>query len=190
MANLLRKSLLPVLIGLGALLTVVCEEDKSPTGASAAPASLKYISGNNQIGQRLKRLDQPFMVQVLDHSGDPVAAHKVVFEVTSPSGTLAGNGQKKQEVQTNANGMTSVYLVLGDSVGNGYTVEASAVDAANKHLANSPYLFNAVADTVYTGGGEDVTPGDTTQPATSYSANSVRIISGNYQGAGGEYFEG
>ena len=187
MGNGLRKSVLAVLVGLVVVLASVCDEDKSPTSASSAPATLKYISGNNQTGLRLNRLAQPLLVQVLDYDDDPVAAHKVVFEVTSLNGTLAGSGQKKQEVVTNANGMTSVYLVLGDSLGLD-SVRASTVDASNRPLNGSPILFTASVDT--SGTGEDDAPDDTTQIAPSLTANSVRIMSGNYQGANGEYFEG
>ena len=147
MTNLLRKSVIAALVLLGLVLTVVCDEDKSPTSASSAPARLKYVSGNNQIGQLNKILKQPLVVQILDHASDPVAAHRVIFEVTSASGVLAGNSQKIQEVQTNSNGMTSAYLVLGDSVEMEYTVQASAFDNAGNHLNDSPYLFTASVDT-------------------------------------------
>jgi hypothetical protein len=166
MGNGLRKSVLAVSVGLAVILTSVCDEDKSPTSASSAPATLKYISGNNQAGLRLNRLAQPLVVQVLDYDDDPVAAHKVVFEVTSLTGTLAGSGQKKQEVVTNANGMTSVYLVLGDSLGLD-SVRASAVDASNRSLNGSPILFTAEAVEGSPGGGvpggDGTTPGDDSQ---------------------------
>jgi Bacterial Ig-like domain (group 1) len=196
MAKLLRKSVIAALVLLGLVLTAVCDEDKSPTSASLAPAKLKYVSGDNQIGQLNKILEQPLMVQILDHASDPVAAHRVVFEVTSASGALAGNSQKVQEVQTNANGMTSVYLVLGDSIEIEYTVQASAFDNAGNHLEDSPYLFTAGVDTSGIiidpgpGPGGNDTPDDTTQPSIVYSANLINVVSGNYQGTGGEYNEG
>jgi len=189
MADGLRKSILAAVVGLAVALALVCDEGKSPTSASSAPARLKYISGDNQSGQLRTRLEQPFMVQVLDFDGDPVAAHQVIFEVTSPAGTLAGSGEKEMKVLTNNEGITSVYLVLGDSVEMDYTVQASAVDASDKQLANSPYLFNALVDT--SGSGGDAAPDDTTRQAEpGLTANRVQIMSGNYQGARGDYYEG
>ncbi len=183
MGNGMSKPLLALLLSLAVVLAAACDEDKTPTSASSAPASLKYISGSEQSGLQLTTLAQPLVVQVLDYDGDPVAAHQVVFEVVSLNGTLAGNGLETQTVFTNANGMTSVYLVLGDSVGID-SVEASAVDASNQSLNGSPVLFTATVDSSSTGGGGTTTPGDTTSQdlePTLPEPDRIDLVSGGGQ---------
>jgi len=50
-----------------------------------------------------------------------------------------------QEVVTNSNGITSVYLVLGSTTDSVYTVEASAVGLTGIPLRGSPIIFHATA---------------------------------------------
>ena len=188
MSRLLAKKI----IGVSTLcvLTIfagTCDNDENiPTGSLARPDKIAYISGDSQSGTQNSQLAQPFTVQVLDSDNNPVPSHKVSFEVTSGGGTMAGTGEKTQEVVTNSNGMTSAYLVLGtDSVN---TVSAASVGATGSALRGSPVTFSAYAvSSGQTPGPSDgdgdgnggTTPPDTTEETPE--ADSIYIVSGNNQ---------
>ncbi|MEA2063997.1 MAG: hypothetical protein U9P14_09895, partial [Gemmatimonadota bacterium] len=167
--TLLIKVPAAVLAGLAVLLIVFCDSDKTPTSASAAAATLKYVSGNQQTGTRLTRLGQPLKVRVLDHDGDPVPGYMVKFEVASLSGSLADGGIKSQEVQTNVSGETSVYLTLGENTDSSYTVQATATGASGSPLSGSPVVFYATAVAGPTGPIGPVTPIDSVVTPTDTS---------------------
>ena len=76
------------------------------------PTGLVKISGDNQTGHTGTALAQPFVVEVRDTNGDPVAGATVTFTVT------AGGGSVNPETrQTNARGRASTRLTLGDNPG-------------------------------------------------------------------------
>ena len=129
-----------------AMLSAVCDDDgTTPTGTGAAPAEIRYLSGNNQVGLSLSRLAKPFEVKVVDSDGAPVGGQSVTFRVTSTLGAFAGNGEKTHTVVTNAQGMTSTYLILGADTSEAYTVEASASTYSGAALNGSPVTFSARA---------------------------------------------
>ena len=76
------------------------------------PTGFVKISGDNQTGHTGAALAKPFVVEVRDRNGDPVAGATVTFTVT------AGGGSVNPETrQTNARGRASSRLTLGDSPG-------------------------------------------------------------------------
>jgi len=169
MSQSARKTIFSAGLLLVALVAAVCDKDSSPTSSSAAPQQIKYISGSDQVGRQLTKLAQPFTVKILDSDGNPLPSYKVIFTVTSLSGTFAGNGKKAQEVVTNSSGLTSTYLVLGSSPDSIFTVEASAVGLTGASLNGSPVIFRATASATAS---TTPTPGDTTTP----KASSILIV--------------
>jgi len=188
MNRLAKKTIGAAALFVMALFAGTCEEDEGiPTGTLARPDKIRYISGDGQSGTQNNRLVQPFTVQVLDSDNNPVPSHKVSFEVTSGDGTMAGTGEKTQEVVTNSSGMTSGYLVLGtDSIN---TVSSTSEGVTGSPLKGSPVVFNALAlssgetppDTTTNGDGNGgTTPPDTTTEEVP-EADSIYIVSGNNQ---------
>lgn len=184
MNRLAKKTIGAAALFVMALFAGTCEEDEGiPTGTLARPDKIRYISGDGQSGTQNNRLVQPFTVQVLDSDNNPVPSHKVRFEVTSGDGTMAGTGEKTQEVVTNSSGMTSGYLVLGtDSIN---TVSSTSEGVTGSPLKGSPVVFNALAlssgeSPPDTNGNGGTTPPDTTTEEIP-EADSIYIVSGNNQ---------
>ena len=83
------------------------------------PANLAIISGDNQTGLTGEPLTNPFVVEVRDQYGDPMAGVTVTFAVSEGDGALSTGA-----ATTDANGRAESTLTLGVDPG-GYTVEAS-----------------------------------------------------------------
>ena len=84
------------------------------------PTSLSIISGGNQEGLTGEPLANPFIVQVHDQYGNPMAGVPVTFTVRETDGMLTD-----ATVITNTNGEAQSTLTLGTEAG-AYTVEVSA----------------------------------------------------------------
>ena len=130
-----------------------------------APVAIEKAGGDNQRGVVGSPLPDPLQVKVVDKLGNGVPNHEVTFEVKAGGGSI--NGQKVVTVQTNANGIAQVTLVLGSAAGeNNNRVEARAF-SGNTPLGNSPLIFTA--------------------SATNSPARNIFYVSGNgQQGSAGE----
>ena len=98
------------------------------------PTNLAIISGDNQTGLTGEPLTNPFVVEVRDQYGDPMAGVTVTFAVSEGDGALSTGA-----ATTDANGRAESTLTLGVDPG-GYTVEASVEGVAET------VTFNVVAE--------------------------------------------
>ena len=88
--------------------------------AEAMPPTLTSLSGNNQIGAAGTALANPFVVEVRDGNGSPLAGVAVTFVVGTGGGTLS-----PPTATTDASGQAASTLRLGTEAGTN-TVEVSA----------------------------------------------------------------
>lgn len=95
--------------------------------------TLKVQSGNNQTGSVGSRLPNPLVAKLVTASGLPVANTPVVFRVKQLDGSVSPNGEpgtylNAVAVNTNAQGLASVFFTLGTRAGVGNNVvEASTL---------------------------------------------------------------
>lgn len=101
-------------------------------------ANIDYIAGNNQIDTIGTRLDT-MSVRVTTATGLPVQGHPVVFAIANTPPGATGQGLTVTLATTNADGIASTQLILGNKVGT-YAVTASA-----EGLTGSPVTFTATA---------------------------------------------
>ena len=85
------------------------------TSTVGAPAQIHDISGAQQTGVVGTALPEPFVVQVFDSGGNPVAGVPVVFNVDQGGGTIDGAATVTKT--TNTDGRASVVLVLAAEEG-------------------------------------------------------------------------
>ena len=88
--------------------------------AEAIPPTLTSVSGNNQMSATGTALANPFVVEVRDGNGNPLAGFAVTFVVLTGGGTLS-----TETMTTGANGQAASTLSLGAAPGTN-TVEVSA----------------------------------------------------------------
>ena len=88
------------------------------------PTNLAIISGDNQTGLTGEPLTNPFVVEVRDQYGDPMAGVTVTFAVLGDDGVLS-----TETTTTDANGRAEITLTLGTEPG-GYTVEVGVEGVA------------------------------------------------------------
>lgn len=93
-----------LLAGLG------CSDDE--TGPEPVPDELRYVSGDGQIGAPGAPLDEPFVVEVVTETGEPVAGVELLWQVTDGTGQLS-----ETTPTTGADGRSSVTYTLGDAPG-------------------------------------------------------------------------
>jgi len=107
------------------------------TRVAAGLARLTIYGGNGQQAVAGSALPQPFTVAALDAAGQPLSGAPVTFDVTRGTGVLsraqaAGEGAELARnlvVTTDANGLASVWMVLGKQSGPGSNaVRASSID--------------------------------------------------------------
>ena len=98
------------------------------------PALLK-ISGDNQKGEALTSLSQPFVVEAQDENGSPLVGIPVTFAITTGGGTLSIT-----ITRTDRNGRAQSTLTLGPNLGKN-TVQVFAFGIA------VPATFHAFSDT-------------------------------------------
>jgi Bacterial Ig-like domain (group 1) len=107
------------------LVAAACDSRVAPTpivtipGSGAEPSSIAVVSGADQSGKAGEQLTDPFVVRVLDESGNPVNNITVSFRVASGAGALAGQCDGNvRSAQTTADGtatMTFKPSILGRS---------------------------------------------------------------------------
>lgn len=117
------------------------------SAAVGAAETMVKISGNNQSNQIETPLDDPFVIEVRDPSGNPVTGWPVTFAVTAGGGNL--DGQTSRVVNTDGDGRAIITLTLGSEAGTpgnpfNNSVEASAENNGSA-LDGSPFVFNASA---------------------------------------------
>ena len=128
----------------------------------AAAATLALVSGLGQAGSVRSRLQQPFVVTVQDGFGNPVSGTSVTFAIDSiPNGAngQSFDGTPSMTVTTDAAGLASAYLTLGNITG------IYRASASSSGLAGSPIIFRATAvgstgavSIVYTAGDSQTAP--------------------------------
>ena len=97
------------------------------------PTGLVKISGDNQTGHTGAALAKPFVVEVRDQNGDPVAGATVTFTVTAGGGSV-----NRETTQTNARGRASSRLTLGDNPGtNNVTVSVDGLSQTRRFTAEA-----------------------------------------------------
>lgn len=103
----------------------------SVTRQAQNQTTLKVQSGNIQTGTIKTLLMSPLVAKLVNASGAPVANAPVVFRVTNQDGSVSltganGSGLSALAVNTNAQGLVSVFFTLGSHAGVGNNVvEAS-----------------------------------------------------------------
>ncbi|MBC7186784.1 MAG: Ig-like domain-containing protein [Calditrichaeota bacterium] len=120
---------------------------------------LAKVSGDGQSGTVGTVLPEPFVVRVTDILGNPIANHPVRFAVIGGGGNIGG--QTSVEVNTDAEGLASVTLTLGQLAGRDVHVVEVTSQRNQVPLQGSPKYFRASA-----------TPGTPSQ---------LIYVSGNYQ---------
>ena len=116
-------------------VTVVAGRDSVIFEATVTlpPTGLVKISGDNQTGHTGAALAKPFVVEVRDKNGDPVAGATVTFTVTSGGGSV--NPEMRQ---TNTRGRASTRLTLGDNPGtNAVRVSVEGISQTRRFTAEA-----------------------------------------------------
>ena len=98
------------------------------------PTTLSIVSDDNQTGLTGETLADPFVVQVHDQYGDPMAGVMVTFTLLTGDGALS-----TETPTTDANGQAETTLTLGNEPGE-YTLEVS-VEGITETVT-----FNVVAE--------------------------------------------
>ena len=97
------------------------------------PTSLSIVSGDNQTGVIGAALANPFVVEVRDQRGDPMASATVTFAVTAGGGTLSAG-----TATTDANGRAESTLTLGADPGaNTVTASVEGISQAETFSAEA-----------------------------------------------------
>ena len=98
-------------------------------------AELVRLAGDGQNGTVWHRLNQPLTVQVLDTFSNGVPGQLISFSTPHEGGSFMPSAQRR----TDSTGTASVLWYLGTDIG-----QQNAL-AAGAGLANSPYMFKALA---------------------------------------------
>ena len=83
-------------------------------------AELKIISGDDQRGTIGTALENPFVVEVRDGSGNPVPNSQVTFTVTADGGMLShadDSGATSMRLVSDDTGRAQITLTLGQTWG-------------------------------------------------------------------------
>jgi len=141
--------------------TVVGQTDFSLESAilftSGSVNSLLIAGGNNQTGNSGTVLAQPFIVQATDAFGNPVAGIPVIFSVQSGGGKFQENQLTQYTATTAADGLASVYLILGQQPDVNNIVFASSPFVAEaktfsaRSMQSAAVMLEPVAGEVYSG---------------------------------------
>ena len=103
--------------------------------------ALEKVSGDNQNGIPGNALANPFVVEVQDEDGKPIAGHSVTFAVTAGGGSLSVTS-----ANTNANGRAQTVLTLGSAPGvNSVRASVTGVDPVTFNTSIEPEILVAAA---------------------------------------------
>jgi hypothetical protein len=103
---------------------------------TSQPATIAYVSGNNQSAQVGTPVTNPLVVKVTDAQNNPFQGAVVHWVVTFGGGIASPDSSI-----TNAQGLASASWIMGTSTAGTPTLEARATN-----LTGSPVVFNAIAD--------------------------------------------
>ncbi|TVQ10734.1 MAG: hypothetical protein EA364_11810 [Balneolaceae bacterium] len=163
------------------------------TVSSGAAESIEMISGNNQNGRINQELDAPFVVRVVDKSGNPVAGVTVQFTITdTPLGAI-GQRMSNTSATTNTDGLASSRLTLGSMPGE-YQVVASAGDVGSVTFRARaellpPSLLTIVQQPASTVAGTSIDPAPSVR-VTDSENNPVEGVAIIVSLNGGEFSDG
>ena len=118
-----------------------------------APMSLKIISGNEQQGQPGAALEKPFVVEVRDHSDNPLPEAQVTFSVTSGGGSLSAGS-----VTTDASGRAESTLTLGPEPGTN-TVAVAIADVQGEQTFTAEGVRTPASLEIISGDDQQGQPG-------------------------------
>ena len=117
------------------------------------PKTLEIFSGGDQEGAPGAALENPFVVEVRDQSGDPLPGVQVTFSVSSGGGTLSATS-----VMTNSNGRAESTLTLGPNPGTN-TVTVSVAGSQEKETFNAEGIRTPKTLEIFSGGDQEGAPG-------------------------------
>jgi hypothetical protein len=104
--------------------------------------ALEKVSGDNQSGTPGNALANPFVVEVQDEDGEPLAGHRVTFEVTAGGGSLSATTDT-----TNASGRAQTTLTLGsERAVNSVQASVSDLDPVTFNTSIDPVVHVAAAN--------------------------------------------
>ena len=110
-------------------------------GGEPADALVK-VSGDTQSGTPGNALAAPFVVEVQDEDGEPIAGHRVTFSVTAGGGSLSETSAAADE-----DGRAETTLTLGSERGvNSVQASVSGVDPVTFNTNIEPKILVAVAN--------------------------------------------
>ena len=110
-------------------------------GGEPADALVK-VSGDTQSGTPGNALANPFVVEVQDEDGEPLAGHRVTFSVTAGGGSLSETSAAADE-----DGRAETTLTLGSERGvNSVQASVSGVDPVTFNTNIEPKILVAVAN--------------------------------------------
>jgi len=114
------------------------------TSVPGSARRLEYVSGDGQSGYVGENTPIQIVVKTTDRFGNPVGGESVEFAVVSGDATI--NGAKSATVKSNAFGLASTLVVLGQTAG------PIKVEARNQFLEGSPIEFTLHAEAVLAAG--------------------------------------
>ena len=120
--------------------------------------TLSKISGDGQQGSVGQPLANPFVVEVQDQNGNPLAGTAVTFAVTAGGGTL-----RATTPTTDANGQAQTTLTLGDTPGTN-TVEVTVEGVSETVTFNAEASLpppTPTAPSIISGGDQEGLTGET-----------------------------
>ncbi|MCX6132220.1 MAG: FG-GAP-like repeat-containing protein [Ignavibacteriales bacterium] len=109
------------------------------TGIVGAAKSIAHWSGDNQSASINNPVTNPIVVVVTDEGGNPVPGTNVNFGIASTPSGATGQSLTFNTASTNANGLASTSLTVGNKIGT-YSVVASSGS-----LSGSPVAFTITA---------------------------------------------
>ncbi len=117
------------------------------------PETLEIISGGGQEGPHGAMLENPFIVEVRDRSGEPLPGVQVMFSVTAGGGTLSATS-----VATDSKGRAASILTLGPDPGtNSVDVTVVGITRTVTFAAEGIRIPRTLE--IISGGGQEGLPG-------------------------------
>lgn len=162
---------------LGAAFGAVHTVEASVGGASSAvftaegtPAAVEVVSGSEQVAAVGDTLADPLVVLVTGGGGQPAAGVEVTWTVTGGGGVVSA-----VDTHTGSDGMASALWELGDLLGTGHSVRASA---------NAPTAAEFTATGAIGAVWEPLTPLPTAvrSPGVATDGDRVYVVGGSSSG--------
>ncbi|MFU8861358.1 MAG: filamin/ABP280 repeat domain-containing protein, partial [Cyclonatronaceae bacterium] len=165
----------------------------SSTVTSGAANAVEMISGDNQNGRINETLEDPFVVRVVDQSGNPVVGVTVEYTITETPVGAIGQRMSNSSATTNTDGLASSRLTLGSMPGV-YLVDASAGDVGSVSFQARaellpPSLITIVQQPAGTVAGTPIDPAPSVR-VTDSENNPVEGVAIIASLNGGEFAEG